>query len=255
LTVVTSQARPCTVRPVRAESAAAACSQRAADRLASTTADPAAASASAIASPRPAEPPVTSDICPALDCPGVNPVRPLGNRGRIRQPSENHGRAIMGTGTCGAVAKGRNVQMRGIVVGVDGSPNSERALDWAMGQAAAVRAPLTVIAVHEVAKSYWGNIPVIGPGDEPVLEDLRRAAEDMTHRAAERVGNAVLASVTVHAVSGFVVKELVDASQDADLVVVGSRGGSGFARLLMGSVSSEVVQHSACPVVIVPHGR
>lgn len=51
------------------------------------------------------------------------------------------------------------------------------------------------------------------------------------------------------------VKELVGASQDADLVVVGSRGGGGFAHLLMGSVSSQVVQHSACPVVVVPHKR
>ncbi len=61
--------------------------------------------------------------------------------------------------------------------------------------------------------------------------------------------------MTVRALSGFVVKELVDASHDADMVVLGARGGSGFARLLMGSVSSEVVQHSACPVVIVPHAR
>jgi nucleotide-binding universal stress UspA family protein len=145
--------------------------------------------------------------------------------------------------------------MPGIVVGVDGSPNSERALDWAMKQAAAVRAPLTVIAVHEVPKSYWGGIPVTGPADEPLLDTLRRAAEEMTQRAAGRLGGAGPASVTVRAVSGFVVKELVDASQDADLVVLGSRGGGGFARLLMGSVSSEVVQHSACPVVIVPHPR
>ena len=62
-------------------------------------------------------------------------------------------------------------------------------------------------------------------------------------------------SVTVRAVSGFVVKELVGASQDADLVVVGARGVSSFARVLVGSVSSEVVQQSACPVVIVPHKR
>ena len=55
--------------------------------------------------------------------------------------------------------------------------------------------------------------------------------------------------------NGFVVKELVDASQGADLIVLGIRGGGGFARLLMGSVSSEVVQHSGCPVVIVPHER
>jgi nucleotide-binding universal stress UspA family protein len=145
--------------------------------------------------------------------------------------------------------------MPGIVVGVDGSPNSERALDWAMKQAAAVHAPLTVIAVHEVPKSYWGGIPVIGPADEPLLGKLRQAAEEMTQRAASRLGDARPAAVTVHAVSGFVVKELVDASQDADLVVVGARGGSSFARVLVGSVSSEVVQHSACPVVIVPHQR
>jgi nucleotide-binding universal stress UspA family protein len=146
-------------------------------------------------------------------------------------------------------------EMRGIVVGVDGSPNSERALEWAMRQAATVHAPLTVITVHEVPKSYWGGIPVIGPADAPLLEKLRQAAEEMTQKAASRLADARAASVTVHAVNGFVVKELVDASQDADLVVVGARGSSGLARLLMGSVSSEVVQHSACPVVIVPHKR
>ena len=145
--------------------------------------------------------------------------------------------------------------MPGVVVGVDGSPNSERALEWAMRQAAAVRAPLTVIAVHEVPKSYWGGIPVIGPADESLLRDLRQAAEEMTHRAASKLGDDGPASVTVHAVSGFVVKELVDASQKADLVVLGARGGSAFARVVMGSVSNEVVQHSACPVVIVPRKR
>jgi len=145
--------------------------------------------------------------------------------------------------------------MSGIVVGIDGSPNSERALDWAMRQAAAVRAPLTVITVHEVPKSYWGGIPVVGPGDEAPLESLRQAAEEMAQKVAGRLGDARPVSVTVHAVSGFVVKELVDASQDADLVVLGARGASGVTRLIMGSVSHEVVQHSACPVVIVPHKR
>ena len=145
--------------------------------------------------------------------------------------------------------------MPGIVVGIDGSPNSEHALDWAMRQAAAVHSPLTVIAVHEVAKSYWGGIPVIGPADAPLLEKLRQAAEEMTHKAASRLGDAGPPSVKVRAVDGFVVKELVDASQDSDLVVVGTRAGGSFARLVMGSVSSEVVQHSACPVVIVPHKR
>ncbi|MGO9217038.1 MAG: universal stress protein [Streptosporangiaceae bacterium] len=145
--------------------------------------------------------------------------------------------------------------MPGVVVGVDGSPNSERALDWAMKQAAAVHAPLTVLAVHEVPKSYWGGVPVIGSADQALLEKLQRAADEMTQRAASRLGGDGPASVNVRALSGFVVKELVDASQDADLVVVGTRSAGHFARSLVGSVSSEVVQHSACPVVIVPHKK
>src|ERR1019366_2664886 len=151
--------------------------------------------------------------------------------------------------------EGKEQAMPGIVVGIDGSPNSERALDWAMRQAAAVHAPLMVITVHEVPKSYWGGIPVIGPADRPLLEKLRQAAEEMTQKAASRLGDAGPASVTVHAFNGFVARELVDASQGADLVVVGARSGSGLARLLLGSVSNEVVQHSACPVVIVPHKK
>jgi nucleotide-binding universal stress UspA family protein len=145
--------------------------------------------------------------------------------------------------------------MPGIVVGVDGSPNSGRALDWAIGQAAAVGTTLTVVAVHEVPKSYWGGIPVIGPSDLPVLNELRQEAQEMTRKAADRLGGAGPASVQVRAVSGFVVRELVDASRQADLLVVGARGGGGFAHLLTGSVSSQVVDHATCPVVIVPHDR
>jgi nucleotide-binding universal stress UspA family protein len=142
--------------------------------------------------------------------------------------------------------------MPGVVVGVDGSPNSERALDWAMGQAAAARVPLTVITVHEVPKSYWGGIPVVGPADEALLAKLRQAAEEMTQKAAGRLGDDKPASVAVRAVNGFVVKELVDASLDADMLVLGARSHSGLARLLLGSVGSEVIQHSVCPVVLVP---
>lgn len=145
--------------------------------------------------------------------------------------------------------------MPGIVVGLDGSASGRRALDWAMGEAAAHHAPLTVVAVHEVPKSYWGGNPVTGPADESLLAALRQAAEEMTRAAASGLGDARPSSVNVHVVSGFVVKELVEASRDADLVVVGSRNGRGFARLVMGSVSSEVVQHAACPVVIVPHEK
>jgi nucleotide-binding universal stress UspA family protein len=59
----------------------------------------------------------------------------------------------------------------------------------------------------------------------------------------------------VSVVTGDAAEELVRASRDADMLVVGSRGSGGFARLLMGSVSSQVTHHATCPVVIIPGGR
>jgi nucleotide-binding universal stress UspA family protein len=77
----------------------------------------------------------------------------------------------------------------------------------------------------------------------------------MTQRALDQVTGTKPASVQVRAVTGFVVEELVNAARDADELVLGSRGTSGLHRLVLGSVSHEIVQHSACPVVIVPHAR
>jgi nucleotide-binding universal stress UspA family protein len=143
----------------------------------------------------------------------------------------------------------------GIVVGLDGSPNSERALDWALRHAAALNTSLTAVAVHQVAKSYWGHDPVVGAGDVSVLGQLQRSAEEMTQRAVGKLTGTKPSSVEVHAVNGFVVEELVNASRDADELVLGSRSTTGLSRLVMGSISSEVVQHAACAIVIVPHAR
>jgi nucleotide-binding universal stress UspA family protein len=59
----------------------------------------------------------------------------------------------------------------------------------------------------------------------------------------------------VDAVSGSPAEELLSATQDAELLVVGSRGAGGFARLVMGSVSSQVSHHAPCPVVVIPAGE
>ena len=145
--------------------------------------------------------------------------------------------------------------MPGIVVGLDGSPNSERALDWALRHAAALNTSLTAVAVHQVAKSYWGHEPVVGAADVSQLDQLQRSAEEMLNRALSRLADAKPPSAQVRAVNGFVVEELVNASRDAEELVLGSRSTTGLTRLVMGSISSEIVQHSACPIVIVPHQR
>jgi nucleotide-binding universal stress UspA family protein len=141
----------------------------------------------------------------------------------------------------------------GIVVGLDGSPNSERALDWALSHAAALNTSLTAVAVHQVAKSYWGHEPVVGAADVSVLDQLQRSAEEMTQRAVGKLTGAKPTSVEVRAANGFVVEELVNASRDAEELVLGSRSTSGLTRLVMGSISSEIVQHAVCPIVIVPY--
>jgi nucleotide-binding universal stress UspA family protein len=142
--------------------------------------------------------------------------------------------------------------MPGIVVGVDGSEHSQPALEWAMNEAAVRHAPLSVLAVHQVAASYWTGSPIIYPADQPEAEKARHAAEEAVNQTAARLGGAGPASVTVRAVNGVAAQELINASRDADLIVVGRRGGGGFAGLRMGSVSSQVSHHAACPVVVIP---
>lgn len=113
------------------------------------------------------------------------------------------------------------------------------------------QAPLTVLTVHQVAESYWTRNPIISPADRPEQEKSRQAAQGAVNKVASRLGDDAPASVTVRAVSGTPAEVIINASGDASLMVVGSRGGGGFAKLLMGSVSTQVVHHAACPVVVV----
>jgi nucleotide-binding universal stress UspA family protein len=145
--------------------------------------------------------------------------------------------------------------MSGIVVGVDGSTGSHEALGWAAREAAIRHAPLTVVTVHPVMASAWTGNPVILPPDEPALEQARAAAEEAASKTTSQLGDAQPASVKVAAVSGFIAEELITASGEADVLVVGSRGAGGFASLRLGSVAAQLVHHAACPVVIVPSGR
>jgi nucleotide-binding universal stress UspA family protein len=146
--------------------------------------------------------------------------------------------------------------MRGITVGVDGSHNSRQALEWAMKEAALRHATLTVLTVNEVAANHWTGHPMVQPdADNSAQEKYRQAAEEAVAKIASELGDGQPASVSVRAVSGFATHELINASQDSDLLVVGSRGGGGFARLMLGSVSSQLVHHAACPVVVVPTSR
>jgi nucleotide-binding universal stress UspA family protein len=141
--------------------------------------------------------------------------------------------------------------MSGITVGIDGSDHSIRALEWAVNEAAVRNTPLTVLTVHLVPQSGWTGSPIIVPQDAEELEKERQAAEEMTLKVTSQLGEARPASVAVRAVNGFPAQQLIEASREADLMVVGSRGAGGFAKLVAGSVSDQVVHHAHCPVVVV----
>jgi nucleotide-binding universal stress UspA family protein len=142
--------------------------------------------------------------------------------------------------------------MPGITVGIDGSAHSTYALEWAIKEAAVRHAPVTVLTVHTVPASGWTGNPITLPQDAEDQEEAQQAAEEMTLKATSQLGAAQPSSVTVRAISGFPAQALIDASRTADLMVVGSRGAGGFTRLIIGSVSSQVVHHAHCPVVVVP---
>jgi nucleotide-binding universal stress UspA family protein len=143
------------------------------------------------------------------------------------------------------------MDMPGIVVGVDGSGHSQRALEWAIGEAAVRHAPLTIVTVHQLVAGYSGRgVPY--PGDSEQAAKAGEVARQDADKILEGMGESRPASVTIDARSGFPAEELLTASEDADLLVLGSRGAGGFSRLLMGSVSSQVTHHAHCPVVIVP---
>jgi len=144
--------------------------------------------------------------------------------------------------------------MSKIIVGIDGSGHSQRALEWAMKEAAIRHTPLTVLTVNEAIRGYYTSV-VVFPDDPIRTKEAQNAAQAEAEQVLAGLDGPHPESVTVKAVTGFPVEELISAGRDADMIVLGSRGGGGFSKLLMGSTASQVVQHAHCPVVIVPSAR
>lgn len=132
-----------------------------------------------------------------------------------------------------------------IVVGIDGSAGSREALKWAIGEACLRRGGVKVVTAWEV--------PAVAVGMDGLIwepEALSDAAHSIQEQALRRVPSDQV-PVSTSVVRGSPAGVLLDASKDADLIVVGSRGLGGFIGLLLGSVSTQVVHHATCPVLVV----
>ena len=136
-----------------------------------------------------------------------------------------------------------------IVVGVDGSPGSRKALTWAAAEAADHGSDLVVINVWEhTLMPPAGSVSV---SERYVPDSSQRTADELTQVIHEELGEEPPVFVQPVVKQGRPAKVLIEESANADLLVVGPRGHGGFVGLVLGSVSQHVAAYAKCPVVVV----
>jgi nucleotide-binding universal stress UspA family protein len=140
--------------------------------------------------------------------------------------------------------------MERVVVGVDGSDTSRGALRWALAEARLRSASVEVVHAWQV--TYVGDYP--GLALEPAAyEETARETLESAFVGADTSGLPVPIERVLTA--GGASAAILAAAKGADLIVLGTRGRSEVAEVLLGSVSQQVTHHAECPVVVVPPGR
>jgi nucleotide-binding universal stress UspA family protein len=141
-----------------------------------------------------------------------------------------------------------------IVVGVDGSDESQQALQWALRQAELTGGVVQAVTAWEIPQ-FYGGLGWMPPSnaDQSALETQARGELDNAVEEAAKSWPSV--EVRTEARYGTAVRVLLDAADGAALLVVGSRGRGGVSKLLLGSVAQKCTQLATCPVVVVRGGE
>ncbi|MGC5532991.1 universal stress protein [Streptomyces sp. SR-10] len=135
-----------------------------------------------------------------------------------------------------------------IVVGVDGSDSSIKALHWAVRQAELTGATVEAVNSWEYPATSWASMM---PGMPEDFDPQALATVSLTEALEEALGAEGAAAVSKVVVIGNPPQALLDRAKGADLLVVGARGHTGLKATLLGSVSLHVTQHAPCPVTVV----
>jgi nucleotide-binding universal stress UspA family protein len=145
--------------------------------------------------------------------------------------------------------KGRRWIMGHVVVGIDGSESSRRALRWAMREAALRSESLEVVYAWTFPMSSFAY----AGGGAYIDQDWEGEARSFLEKEIERARTDEFTDLTIEPflTEARASEALIDRSKGAELLVVGSHGRGGFAGMLLGSVSQQVVQHAMCPVVVI----
>ncbi|MEW1612186.1 MULTISPECIES: universal stress protein [unclassified Streptomyces] len=135
-----------------------------------------------------------------------------------------------------------------IVVGVDGSDPSIRALHWAVRQAELTGDTVEAVNSWEYPATSWASMM---PGLPEDFDPQALATVSLNEALEEALGAEGAAAISRIVVIGNPAQTLLDRARGASLLVVGARGRSGLRATLLGSVSLHVTQHAPCPVTVV----
>ena len=138
---------------------------------------------------------------------------------------------------------------RGIVVGVDGSPLATEAIRWAARDAEMRDTTLRIVTVAKPVVGTWLATPVPAEVVEWQHESARQIIDDAVAIAKDATSGGL--EVSAEVLSAAAVPALTKLSKGAQMIVVGSRGRAGLARVLLGSVSMGLVHHAHCPVAVI----
>src|SRR6516162_3105748 len=144
-----------------------------------------------------------------------------------------------------------SVKRYGIVAGVDGSAPSNVAVCWAARDAALANEPLTLVHMYSSYVPTFPQIPLPAGVALWQEEDGRQVLEQAVKIAEDAVKGGQKIEITSELRCSPPVPTLVELSEEAEMIVVGSNGRGAVGRVLLGSVSSGVVRHAKCPVAVI----
>lgn len=150
------------------------------------------------------------------------------------------------------------IKFKNILIAVDSSSYSEKAVRYGFGLAASLQASVALVHVIDppAATSYGGMDPIMG-SQTAFIPELNEIQEQNSKELLERLKSYSLGDadrVATISKIGQPKNEILETAQEiaADLIILGTHGRTGFDHFISGSVSESVARHSVCPVLIVP---
>jgi len=143
-------------------------------------------------------------------------------------------------------------EYRRILVPVDGSDLSKKALEKALTLARTFGSEVTILHVNENLPSSWGipGMEGIDMPEEQIKEQIEEYTEKLLEEYTEIFKKAGM-EVRSDVVHGNPANEIIEASRDFDLIVMGTHGRGGLFHLLIGGTAEKVVRHACCPVFLI----